>query len=36
MEFQRHRIEITSADDTYQPSIFDTIREETPGSKISS
>jgi moderate conductance mechanosensitive channel len=36
MEFQRHRIEITSADDAYQPSIFDTIREETPGSKISS
>jgi moderate conductance mechanosensitive channel len=36
MEFQRHRIEITTADDPYQPSIFDAIREETPGSKISS
>jgi small conductance mechanosensitive channel len=36
MEFQRHRIEITTADDSYQPSIFDALREETPGSKISS
>ena len=31
MEFQRHRIEITTADDPYQPSIFDAVREETPG-----
>jgi moderate conductance mechanosensitive channel len=36
MEFQRHRIEITTADDPYQPSIFDAIREEAPGPKISS
>jgi small conductance mechanosensitive channel len=36
MEFQRHSIEITTADDPYQPSIFDAIREEKPGSKISS
>jgi moderate conductance mechanosensitive channel len=34
MEFQRHRIEITTADDIDQPSIFDA-REEAPGSKIS-
>jgi moderate conductance mechanosensitive channel len=34
MEFQQHRIEITTADDIDQPSIFD-VREETPGSKIS-
>jgi moderate conductance mechanosensitive channel len=35
MEFQRHRIEITTADDLDQPSIFD-VREAAPGSKISS
>jgi small-conductance mechanosensitive channel len=34
MEFQRHRIEITTADDLDQPSIFD-VREEAPGPKIS-
>jgi moderate conductance mechanosensitive channel len=34
MEFQRHRIEITSADDIDQASIFD-VREEAPGSKVS-
>lgn len=34
MEFQRHRIEITTADDVDQPSIFD-VREEAPGPKIS-
>ncbi len=34
MEFQQHRIEITTADDLDQRSIFD-IREEPPGSKIS-
>jgi small-conductance mechanosensitive channel len=34
MEFQRHRIEITTADDLDQPSIFD-VREEAPGRKIS-
>lgn len=34
MEFQRHRIEITTADDLDQSSIFD-VREETPGPKIS-
>jgi moderate conductance mechanosensitive channel len=33
MEFQRHRIEITTADDIDQPSIFDA-REEAPGPKI--
>jgi moderate conductance mechanosensitive channel len=33
MEFQRHRIEITTADDIDQPSIFD-VREEAPGPKI--
>jgi moderate conductance mechanosensitive channel len=33
MEFQQHRIEITTADDLDQRSIFD-IREEPPGSKI--
>jgi small-conductance mechanosensitive channel len=35
MEFQRHRIEITAADDLDQPSIFD-VREEAPRPKISS
>ena len=35
IEFQRHRIEITTADDLDQPSIFD-IRQEAPGPKISS
>jgi moderate conductance mechanosensitive channel len=35
MEFQRHHIEITTADDLDQPSIFD-VREATPGPKISS
>jgi moderate conductance mechanosensitive channel len=34
MEFQRHRIEITTADDLDQQSIFD-VREEAPGPKIS-
>jgi hypothetical protein len=34
MEFQQHRIEITTSDDLDQRSIFD-IREEPPGSKIS-
>jgi hypothetical protein len=34
MEFQRHRIEITTADDIDQASIFD-VREETPAAKIS-
>lgn len=34
MEFQRHRIEITTADDLDQQSIFD-VREEAPGTKIS-
>jgi small conductance mechanosensitive channel len=34
MEFQRHRIEITTADDLDQASIFD-VREEAPGPKIS-
>jgi moderate conductance mechanosensitive channel len=34
MEFQRHRIEITTADDIDQPSIFD-VREEATGPKIS-
>src|ERR1700723_2209425 len=34
MEFQRHRIEITTADDLDQPSIFD-VREEAPAAKIS-
>ena len=34
MEFQRHRIEITTADDIDQPSIFD-VREEAPGQRIS-
>jgi small-conductance mechanosensitive channel len=34
MEFQRHRIEITTTDDLDQPSIFD-VREETSGPKIS-
>jgi small conductance mechanosensitive channel len=33
MEFQRHRIEITTADDLDQPSIFG-VREEAPGPKI--
>jgi small-conductance mechanosensitive channel len=33
MEFQRHRIEITTADDLDQQSIFD-VREEAPGPKI--
>jgi hypothetical protein len=33
MEFQRHRIEITTADDLDQPSIFD-VREEAPRPKI--
>jgi small-conductance mechanosensitive channel len=36
MEFQRHQIEITTADEAYQPSIFDAVREEAPGPKISS
>jgi moderate conductance mechanosensitive channel len=36
MEFQRHQIEITTADESYQPSIFDAVREEAPGPKISS
>jgi small-conductance mechanosensitive channel len=35
MEFQRHRIEITTADDLDQQSIFD-VREEAPRPKISS
>ena len=35
LEFQRHRIEITAADDLDQPSIFD-VREAAPGPKISS
>ena len=35
MEFQRHRIEITTGDDLDQPSIFD-VREEASGPKISS
>jgi small-conductance mechanosensitive channel len=35
MEFQRHRIEITTADDLDQPSIFD-VREDAPRPKISS
>jgi small conductance mechanosensitive channel len=35
MEFQRNRIEITTADDFGQSSIFD-VREEAPGPKISS
>ncbi len=35
MEFQRHRIEITTADDVDHPSIFD-VREEASGPKISS
>jgi small-conductance mechanosensitive channel len=34
MEFQRHRIEITTTDEIDQASIFD-VREEAPGSKIS-
>jgi small-conductance mechanosensitive channel len=34
MEFQRHRIEITTADDIDQASIFD-VREEPSGTKIS-
>jgi small-conductance mechanosensitive channel len=34
MEFQRHRIEITTADDIDQASIFD-VREEAPAAKIS-
>jgi small-conductance mechanosensitive channel len=34
MEFQRHRIEITTADDIDQRSIFD-VREEAPAAKIS-
>jgi len=34
MEFQQHRIEITTADDLDQPSIFD-VREEASGPKIS-
>jgi small-conductance mechanosensitive channel len=34
MEFQRHRIEITTGDDLDQASIFD-VREEAPGPKIS-
>ena len=34
MEFQQHRIEITTSDDLDQRSIFD-IREEPPGSRIS-
>ncbi len=34
MEFQRHRIEITTADDIDQASIFD-VREEAAGPKIS-
>jgi len=36
MEFQRHQIEITTADESYQPSIFDAVREEAPRPKISS
>jgi len=35
MEFQRHRIEITTADDVDHPSIFD-VRQEASGPKISS
>ena len=35
MEFQQHRIEITTGDDLDQPSIFD-VREEARGPKISS
>ncbi|HXM14275.1 MAG TPA: mechanosensitive ion channel family protein, partial [Candidatus Eremiobacteraceae bacterium] len=34
MEFQQHRIEITTADDIDQPSIFN-VREEAAGPKIS-
>ena len=34
MEFQRHRIEITTVDEIDQPSIFD-VREEAPAAKIS-